>query len=59
MFYSKALRELLHLLKLLLRIVPLHSYSEYYMENYIEKILNIKGLFNLPENMFAYTIITY
>lgn len=55
MFYSKALRELLHLLKLLLRIVPLHSYSEYY----IEKILNIKGLFNLPENMFAYTIITY
>lgn len=55
MFYSKALRELLHLLKLLLRIVPLHSYSEYY----IEKILNIKGLFNLPENMFTYTIITY
>lgn len=55
MFYSKALRELLHLLKLLLRIVPLHSYSKYY----IEKILNIKGLFNLPENMFAYTIITY
>lgn len=55
MFYSKALSKLLHLLKLLLRIVSLHSYGEYY----IEKILNIKRLFNLPENMFTYTVITY